>query len=106
MFYVSRVDYWVQNFTLIYQNHGSLPQVIPQIRKVLNVKIVSIYYPFDSDEDSDGEDVGGDAEQAGEGGPHPHHGEQLRRRRHGPRQVGRQGRVEGRHQLGGSHRHG
>ena len=67
---------------------------------------LSIYYPFDSDEDSDGEDVGGDAEQAGEGGPHPHHGEQLRRRRHGPRQVGRQGRVEGRHQLGGSHRHG
>ena len=67
---------------------------------------LSIYYPFDSDEDSDGKDVGGDAEQAGEGGPHPHHGEQLRRRRHGPRQVGRQGRVEGRHQLGGSHRHG
>ena len=43
-------------------------------------------YPFDSDEDSDGQDVGHNSQEPGEGGPDAHHGEQV----HGGRKAGHQ----------------
>ena len=46
-------------------------------------------YPFDSDEDPNGQDVCHNAQEPGEGGPDAHHGEQVHRGRGHGHQVQR-----------------
>ena len=50
--------------------------------------IVEIFqYPFDSEEDPNGQDVSCDAKQPSEGGPDAHHGEEIHRGRRRSHQV-------------------